>query len=81
MQLYNREQMNFFSTAVQQSARIDRQIKQQNERRKMEELKMRFSINAKKREENRKMIDHVKQSFHQANHQLYEQIRTKRARN
>lgn len=81
MQQYNREQMNFFTTAVQQSARIDRELKQQNERRKMEELKMRFSLNAKKREENRRMIDHVKQSFHQANHQLYEQIRTKRARN
>ena len=35
----------------------------------------------KNREENKKMIEGVRRSFHQANHELYEQIRQKKIQN
>lgn len=57
---------------------MDKEAKKLSQDRKMQELKSRYSINFKHREDNKNMIDNVRKSFHNANHSLYEEIRKKK---
>ena len=77
----NKERQRAFITSARQSAQYDQQLKQSHEQKKIDELKHRYSINLKHRETNRKMIESVKKSFMNANHELYEQIRLKKQEN
>lgn len=57
----------------------DKEAKKLSQEKKIEELKLRYSMNLKLREENKNMIENVRKSFHNANHSLYEDIRKKKA--
>lgn len=70
-----------FFTAVKQSAEVDKEVKKQCERKKIEEVKQKFAINIKQREHNKQLIQNVKRSFTNVNHQTYENIRQKRKEN
>ena len=81
MKQMNQAKQDIFFNSVQQSANFDKDVKRENERKKIEEVKKRFTVNLRQREENKKMIQNVRRSFHNANHELYEQIRHKRSHN
>ena len=49
MRQINRAKQEMFYNSVQQSADCDKNIKREHERKKIEEVKKRFSINLKQR--------------------------------
>jgi TRAP-type C4-dicarboxylate transport system substrate-binding protein len=77
----NKARQQSFYSAVKESANYDKEIKKQVELKKIEEVKKRFTVNVKQREKNKQMIQNVRKSFNNANHELYEQIRQKRKQN
>lgn len=52
----NRSKQESFFSAVQDSARYDREVKKEYEKKKIEEVKKRFMVNQKEREKNKLMI-------------------------
>lgn len=64
----NKSKQQTFFTAVKQSMNYDTDVKRAYEKKKIEEVKRKFSTNLKHREENKQMIQNVRRSFNNANH-------------